>query len=316
MKRRWKIFWIVCGVMFLAGLICCVVADRVFGVTGNDIFAEFPHGIVIGSDDDTDDDWDDDWDDDDDDDDDDDAKDTSEHADAKEEQSRKEAVMNGKNVIEGNGKAVYQHITNMKSNIYAGTVYLKTADNTGEIMVESVGISEKLGFYAYEQDGTLYLKTNKKIKNTNNIGKGSITITIPANMKFDEIDLTLKAGELKADKLVAGKMEVKNGAGKVYLQDFTADNAEFECGAGSLSGNGDATEKIKVDCGVGEVDLKLKGSKKDYNYDLECGIGEITCGDDRYSGFGKEVHLDNKASKNMEIDCGIGQINIDYVTEL
>ena len=111
-------------------------------------------------------------------------------------------------------------------------------------------------------------------------------------------------------------MEVKNGAGKVYLQDFTAGRAEFECGAGALSGKGDTTEKMKVECGVGEVDLKLKGSKKDYNYDLECGIGEIVCGGDKYSGFGKEVNLDNKASKNMEIECGIGQINIDYVTEL
>ena len=66
MKKRWKIFWIVCGVMFLTGVICCVVANRVFGVTLTDIAAEFPHGIVIGSDTDEDD-WDDDgdWDDDD-----------------------------------------------------------------------------------------------------------------------------------------------------------------------------------------------------------------------------------------------------------
>ena len=26
MKKRWKIFWIVCGSMFLIGIICCSVS--------------------------------------------------------------------------------------------------------------------------------------------------------------------------------------------------------------------------------------------------------------------------------------------------
>lgn len=336
MKKRWKIFWIVCGVMFLTGVICCVVANRVFGVTLTDIAAEFPHGIVIGSDTDEDDwdddgDWDDDddWDDDEDDWDDDDDEDDwdddwdddddKDHA-AKIENNKNKAATNTKEsgkerMLNGNGKAVYQQITSIKGKIYAGRVYFKTAA-TDEITVESKDTHEKLGFQAYEEDGVLYLKTNKKVKNKNDIGKGSITVTLPEKQTFDKIDLTLKAGELNADEFSADDLEIKNGAGKVFVKDFTAKKAEFESGAGSLSGTGDVSEKMDIDCGVGEIDLKLKGSQNDYNYDLECGIGEIQCGDNRYSGFGREVHVDNQASKEMKIDCGIGQITISYATEM
>ena len=55
MKKRWKIFWIVCGSMFLAGIICCSVSWGM-GTTLTDIARQFPHGIGWISEDE---DWDD-----------------------------------------------------------------------------------------------------------------------------------------------------------------------------------------------------------------------------------------------------------------
>lgn len=318
MKKRWKIFWIVCGVMFLAGLICCVAADRVFGVTLSDVVAEFPNGIVIGSDTDEVDPDDDDWDDDDWDDDEDDSDDNAAQAaktvnnkntsdtDTKESEKRR--------MLNGNGKAVYQKIKAIKGKIYAGRVYFKTAD-TDEITVESKNTHQKLGFQAYEEDGVLYLKTNKT-GTKKNIGKGSITVTLPEKQIFEDIDLKLSAGELNADQLSADELEVKTGAGEVFVKNFAAKNAEFKCGAGQMTGTGDVTESMDVKCGVGETDLKLKGKQEDYNYDLKCGIGEIQCGDRSYSGLGREMQMDNQASKKMNVECGIGQITIGYVTEM
>ena len=325
MKRRWKIFWIVCGVMFLAGLICCVAADRVFGVTVTDIVAEFPHGVVIGPDiDDDDDDWDDDdddWDDDDDDDDDWDDDDTDDEADqaAKTENHKNQSETDTKGsekrrMLNGNGKAVYQGIKSIEGKIYAGRVYIKTAD-TDEITVESKNTHPKLGFQAYEEDGVLYLKTNSN-GTKKNIGKGSITVTLPEKQTFEDIDLKLSAGELNADQLNADELDVKTGAGEVFVKNFSAKEAKFKCGAGQMTGTGDVTESMDVKCGVGETDLKLKGKQEDYNYDLKCGIGEIQCGGRSYSGLGREVQLDNQASKKMNVECGIGQITIDFVTEL
>lgn len=317
MKKHWKIFWIVCGVLLFSGILCCVVSWG-FGTTIQDIanrFSEKAEYVYQEKDDWDDDDRDDrdekdDWDDDDQDDENDDWDDDDRDGSSLRDEGKQESI------LEGNGAMTYQNIRRIKSSLYAGRVNIQSRTDTDEITVESKGLSGRLGFKAFEKEGTLYLTSNKKIKNTNNIGKGTITITIPQDRQFEEVELNLKAGELKADQILAKHMEVNAGAGEVSILDFETEKAEFQCGAGTVGATGDVTRKIEADCGVGEIDLKLKGNKEDYNYDMECGIGEITCGDESYSGFGKDLSIDNQASKEMEIDCGIGQITIKYLDQM
>lgn len=321
MKKRWKIFWIVCGSMFLIGIICCSVSWGM-GTTLTDIAHQFPHGISWVSEDktygDPDDDDDDDIDDDQeednetDTDDDQDEQKQEETAQAQEKANMKDAT----GVIEGNGKATYQNIHEIKSTVREGRIHLKTQSDTDEITVESKDTHEKLGFCAFAKNGTLYLTSNKKIKRIKNIGKGTITVTLPKDMELEKAELDLKAGELRAEQILAKDLEVNAGAGEVNILEFAAEKAEFKCGAGSITATGDAKKKIEADCGVGEINLKIKGKQKDYNYDLDCGIGEIRCGDDSFSGFGREKSIDNGADKKMNIDCGIGSINVAFMEQL
>ena len=74
-------------------------------------------------------------------------------------------------IIEGNGKAAYQNIREIKSTVGAGRIHLKTQPDTDEITVESKDTHKKLGFRAYAKDGILYLTSNKKITKTRNVGK-------------------------------------------------------------------------------------------------------------------------------------------------
>ena len=214
-------------------------------------------------------------------------------------------------MFNGNGKETYQQIREIKGNLYAGRIYFKTAE-TDEITVESVGTNEKLGFQAYEKGGVLYLQTKKIVIVKRDIRKGSITITIPQRQTFEKIKLFLKIAELDADRFYADKLEVNNAAGQMRIQDFSAAEARLECGAGAMSARGNTSKKIEVACNVGEVSLELKGRKNDYNYDLECGIGTIKCGNDQYSGIGRLMHLDNQASKQVKVACSIGQVSIGY----
>ena len=156
-----------------------------------------------------------------------------------------------------------------------GRIHLKTQSDTDEITVESKDTHEKLGFCAFAKNGTLYLTSNKKIKRIKNIGKGTITVTLPKDMELEKAELDLKAGELRAEQIFAKDLEVNAGAGEVNILEFAAEKAEFKCGAGSITATGDAKKKIEADCGVGEINLKIKGKQKDYNYDLDCGIGSI-----------------------------------------
>ena len=188
MKKRWKIFWIVCGSMFLAGIICCSVSWGM-GTTLTDIARQFPHGISWISEDE-------DWDDADEEDEEDIEDDQDEEDDQNERKQEetaasqeKETMKDATGIIEGNGKAAYQNIREIKSTVGAGRIHLKTQPDTDEITVESKDTHKKLGFRAYAKDGILYLTSNKKITKTRNVGKGTITVTLPADIELEEVEL-------------------------------------------------------------------------------------------------------------------------------
>ena len=289
--------------------------------TLTDIAHQFPHGISWVSEDKTYGDPDDDDDDIDDDQEEDNETDTDDDQDEQKQEETVQAqekanMKDATGVIEENGKATYQNIHEIKSTVREGRIHLKTQSDTDEITVESKDTHEKLGFCAFAKNGTLYLTSNKKIKRIKNIGKGTITVTLPKDMELEKAELDLKAGELRAEQILAKDLEVNAGAGEVNILEFAAEKAEFKCGAGSITATGDAKKKIEADCGVGEINLKIKGKQKDYNYDLDCGIGEIRCGDDSFSGFGREKSIDNGADKKMDIDCGIGSINVAFMEQL
>ncbi len=70
-----------------------------------------------------------------------------------------------------------------------------SSENTAgsdEITVESKDTHKKLGFRAYAKDGILYLTSNKKITKTRNVGKGTITVTLPADIELEEVELNLR----------------------------------------------------------------------------------------------------------------------------
>ena len=169
MKKRWKIFWIVCGSMFLIGIICCSVSWGM-GTTLTDIAHQFPHGISWVSEDktygDPDDDDDDDIDDDQeednetDTDDDQDEQKQEETVQAQEKANMKDAT----GVIEGNGKATYQNIHEIKSTVREGRIHLKTQSDTDEITVESKDTHEKLGFCRLPKMEPYILHRIKRLK--------------------------------------------------------------------------------------------------------------------------------------------------------
>ena len=55
-----------------------------------------------------------------------------------------------------------------------------------------------------------------------------------------------------------------------------------------------------------------EGTKSDYNYNLECGVGEIILGDETYSGLGGEKRVQNGGNKLIEAECSVGRIQIAF----
>ena len=60
-------------------------------------------------------------------------------------------------------------------------------------------------------------------------------MTLPKDMELEKAELDLKAGELRAEQILAKDLEVNAGAGEVNILEFAAEKAEFKCGAGSIT---------------------------------------------------------------------------------
>ena len=281
MKKGWKIFWIVCAICFAAGFVCLAVSF-VMGVTVEAIQDRFPHGIRLASGVGifvTDDDWDE-------------GKDVA--------------------VMEENQRQTFAGVNEIDADIWAGEVEIRMAsEDSDEIVVETENIDRRIKFKCYMDGSTLKLRTKKRVLGIKN-GGGTIYIYIPRNYSMEDISMEIGAGYLHAENAKAHKFSVEVGAGEAVIDQFTAQKAEFECGAGSVTAAGEAAEKIDIECGIGSVTYTAPGRENDYNYKIDCGIGEVNCGSSSYSGIGAERKIDNGADTDMSIECGIGEIVIQF----
>lgn len=157
--------------------------------------------------------------------------------------------------------------------------------------------------------GKLKIESRKKLKNR------TVVLSYPKNAEFAKVEISIDAGTGSLlDDLKADELDISVGAG-----DFTSSGhiistkTELEAGVGSLEISGLTAREISGECGIGELRLGLSGKQSDYNYELECGIGEINFDGERYSGLANEKKITNSsASCKLELECGMGEINVDF----
>lgn len=184
-----------------------------------------------------------------------------------------------------------------------------------DIYVETQNVDSRLKLEIRQDEDELKVETTARHlpwKLLNQTEAGSVTIYVPSDWKFDEADLQIGYGELTADRVESGKLQVEVGAGAADIASFTADSAELMAGAGSMTAYGKAVNEVDISCGVGELIYTAAGEQQDYNYDIECGIGELNLGEDSYSGIAVDKKIDNGALKEMKVECGIGTVSIDF----
>lgn len=137
--------------------------------------------------------------------------------------------------------------------------------------------------------------------------------TVEAEYKFQarNIDLELGAGELVAAAFLAEEsFKAEVGAGNLEIAEFSAEKLKVDCGVGNAELKGTVAEKVDADCGVGNLTLILAGSESDYNYEIDCGIGEVQINNDFYSGLSEQKNIDNDADKDIQLDCGVGKLKV------
>lgn len=220
--------------------------------------------------------------------------------------------------------------------IEAGLVALSIESWDGD----TISVSYPRNFISTKQDGEeLQLKTKEHwYFSWRNLFGGwqeesySIVVKLPENMVFDEVDiftgagtadimyletnnlyLETGAGELTAEELIAKEsVDIEAGVGETTIEKLQAGEADFEVGFGELNISGEVNGDISADCGVGQMTLNLTNAESDFNYNVSCGVGDVSINGKSYSGVGNSQDVDNNAAYDFDIDCGVGEIKITF----
>ena len=161
-----------------------------------------------------------------------------------------------------------------------------------------------------ESSDTLKVRSTKKLSKTR-----KVHISYPEDVKLQELEIEMGAGTVYLNRdIETEKLSVEMGAGEFESKNpVTAREADLEIGTGSMTFADLSAGKADGECGLGELNLTLTGKQEDYNYDLECGVGNLDVGSDSYSGLGREKTIFNKgADRKLDLECGMGNISVDF----
>ena len=161
-----------------------------------------------------------------------------------------------------------------------------------------------------ESSDTLKVRSTKKLSKTR-----KVCISYPEDVKLQELEIEMGAGTVYLNRdIETEKLSVEMGAGEFDSKNpVTAKEADLEIGTGSMTFADLSAKKISGECGLGELDLTMTGTQEDYNYDLECGVGNLDVGSDSYSGLGREKSISNTgADRKLNLECGMGNVSVDF----
>lgn len=160
-----------------------------------------------------------------------------------------------------------------------------------------------------------------------NKDKRIIIITIPNNIKLDEVNIDTGVGTLNIENINTRKLDIDLGAGTTIINNIYSDDTDIDTGAGTFTINNGIINNLDLDIGVGEVNItsNILG-----NSSISSGIGKLSLNIlntfDNYKfkvdkGIGK-VMINNISVKDKELlgdgtniiklDGGIGDIEVVF----
>lgn len=211
-----------------------------------------------------------------------------------------------------------------------GGCWLQTADSPdGNLYLEA---EDAYKFQGYVDGDTLYVKSTSKLPS--DAWDCRITLYLPRDYRFHEVEVELGAGQMDFGTLYADSASLEVGAGQITVYDraevsnlevsvgvgsidlgtLEADELEVEVGMGAfVVTEADIRRGADVNCSMGSVDMTVRGRESDFNYELECAMGAINLGEWEYAGLGQEKKIDNGASREVKLECSMGYIDMRFM---
>ena len=142
-----------------------------------------------------------------------------------------------------------------------------------------------------------------------------LEITIPRDTRFQDVEVSMAAGNCTIAGLHADDLEVELAAGHLEIDRGEIRDLCFQCGAGSILYTGRVEGDVNVGCAAGAVQLQLYGEENAFNYSLEGTGGSVKVGELSLDGLLLKKDIDNDAAKDIDLQCAAGNIQVDFLGE-
>lgn len=301
MKKGWKIFLIVCASVAVVGLALCITGAAM-GATFGGVNRAFGYDSYVWHDNDYEDDHD--------------YSDMDEYNDNEENfnSSEQPKVTQG---TAGKSENTFEFSGIKEFELNASYIEIDVKTHEQDIItVDTSGLKNGLEKYVVfeneESELKIEITNRKKWESFAHKSAGRMVIWIPENLTFLDASFDVGACYLKIDSIKAEELSINVGAGRTVVKDFIASDLEVGCGAGQSILSGTVNGSADIECGVGEAKLALNGNEHEYDYQLKCDVGQITVGDNKYSGLGNEKHINNGTGNEIDIDCGVGNVEVTF----
>lgn len=184
---------------------------------------------------------------------------------------------------------------------------------------------------SYVKDNTLHIKAARSGRIWEESMNCEIILYVPKDYHFDKVEMEVGAGliameeingdemsfetgmgQITAEYIQASNLSMSAGMGEIVVNEMNVHKLDAETGMGHIYMEGAIVKKADIECSMGGVEILVYGAKKDYNYNVECGMGSTDIGGKSYSGLAREKYIDNGAAADMNVECAMGSVQISF----
>ncbi|WP_294578089.1 DUF4097 family beta strand repeat-containing protein [uncultured Thomasclavelia sp.] len=203
----------------------------------------------------------------------------------------------------------FRDVSNLEINCEIGTANIKSYGGSS-IKVEGRNVSRKIKIE--KEHETLVIKDGSqfgRIFNYNDNDTG-ITIYVPNDYQFDQVNLEVDAGKMTIDQLNCQELEINVDLGDFYGNQIVATQAKIEVDAGDITIDYLDSMNCDFNCDLGNITATVAGSEADYDYEVDSDLGDVTIGSYNSDSMEDKYTLQRGANRRLKGSCDAGNIEI------
>lgn len=190
---------------------------------------------------------------------------------------------------------------------------------TVSVSSDRIKVSEKKGELAVTDTKSFISIRNKAYK---------VEITLPEAVELEKADIDTGAGEIEIEGLVAERLTLELGAGRVKISEIVINDRvdisggageleisaaeitdlNLDAGVGAVKFDGRLSGSCDIDCGVGECELNLEGGKESYSIIVDTGLGNYTIDGEKM----RDGQIYGNGECIIDIDGGVGEVSVEF----